>query len=191
MPIRAIRTALANNQYYHYQAIPVMADVPLKIVEFIAEHKVEFPGVSWQQVSVPRYPQGTLAAQILGYVGQITAAQIKSGEFKGYGTSDLVGQSGLESAYEHWLRGTTGLQKYLVDPSNTIIRTLGGAPATPGDDVRLYLNARIQRIVERQLRQGLLNARHVSDTDGRLLKATAAAAVVLDPYTGGVEASTS
>ena len=192
MPINEIRNALANKQYYHYQPIPVKTDVSLRQVEYIAEHRDRFPGVSWQESSVPEYPQGSLAAHILGYVGQITASEIKSNKYKGYGPSDLVGQSGLEAEYERWLRGTSGLQKYLVDPANRIIRTLGGRAAAPGDDVRLYLDLHLQRIVERDLREGVLSARRVTDTStGALLRATGAAAVVLDPSTGGVEAMAS
>ena len=193
--ISAIRNALSSNQYYPSQPIPIAENVSQDAVSYIAEHQDPshdlFPGVTWIQASVRQYPQGDLAAQILGSVGRITAEQAKEPQFHGYGPSEIVGRSGLESEYERWLRGTAGIQKYLVDPAGKAIRQLGQENPVAGDDVRLYLNLRTQRIVEDKLREGILNARHVSDTDGRLLKATGGAAVVLDPNTGGIEAMAS
>ena len=195
IPVRVIVDELANKQYFEYEAIPIAVDVPDRYIAYIAEHQDPannlFPGVSWTPASVRTYPYGSLAAHILGSVGRITPEQVKSGRFKSYGPNDEVGQSGLESGYERFLRGQDGYQKYLLNAAGKFIRQLGEQPATPGNDVRLYLNLHLQEIVERKLREGLLNARSVADTDGHLLKATSGAAVVLDPHTFGIEAMAS
>jgi penicillin-binding protein 2 len=86
------------------------------------------------------------------------------------------------------LRGQQGIQKFLVDAAGKTIRELGQENPVPGSDVRLYLNLRFQRILEQKLKEGILNARHVPDTSGQLLKATAGAAVILDPKTFGIQA---
>jgi penicillin-binding protein 2 len=187
-PIRKIRAALSSNQYYPSDPIPVAVDVTPDAIAYIAENRDQFPGVSWMQASVRQYPNGDLAAHILGSVGRITAEQAKLPAFKNYGPSDIVGRSGLESEYERWLRGQPGIQKYLVNAAGKRGRQLGQESPVPGSDVRLYLNLRFQRILEEKLKQGILNARHVSDTGGGLLKATAGAAVVLDPKTFGIQA---
>ncbi|MBI3648614.1 MAG: penicillin-binding protein 2 [Actinobacteria bacterium] len=189
VPVREIRAALSSNQYYSYQPIPVATDVSQKVVAYIAEHPQDFPGVSWMQASVRQYPYGSLAAHILGSVGQIQADQLKDPRFKGYGPSDIVGRSGLEVEYERWLRGRPGVQKYLVNAASKTIRTLGGQDPVPGDDLRLYLDLSLQQIVEKKLRDGIMKARNVIDpTNGQQLKATAGAAIVLDPHTFGIEA---
>jgi penicillin-binding protein 2 len=187
-PVRKIRAELSSNQYYPSEPIPVAVDVAPDAIAYIAENKDEFPGVSWMTASVRQYPNGDLAAHILGSVGRITAEQAKQPMFKNSGPSDIVGRSGLESEYERWLRGQPGIQKYLVNAAGKRGRQLGQENPVAGSDVRLYLNLRFQRIVEEKLKEGILNARHVSDTGGGLLKATAGAAVVLDPKTLGIQA---
>jgi penicillin-binding protein 2 len=114
VPIHTIRAALSSNQYYPSQPIPIAVDVSPGAVAFIAEHQDPsnnlFPGVSWLQASVREYPEGDLAAHILGSVGRITKDQSKQPAFQNYGPSDIVGRSGLEAEYERWLRGQQGIQ---------------------------------------------------------------------------------
>ena len=193
VPERTIVDALANKQYYEYEAIPVAVDVPQQYVAYIAEHQDPsnnlFPGVSWTQASVRTYPYDSLAAHILGSVGRLTPDQADDEDFATYDPTDVLGQSGLEGEYERFLRGEKGYRKLLLNAAGKLIRPLGEQEATPGLDVRLYLSLHLQEIVEERLRDGILNARSVSDTTtGQLFKATSGAAVVLDPHTFGVEA---
>ena len=101
--------------------------------------------------SVREYPNGTMAAHVLGWVGQIDAQEIKDKKFKNYGPNDLVGKTGLEQQYERFLRGRKGQQKYLVDSNQQIVRLLGEQPAVPGDDLVLSLDINAQRIAEQAL----------------------------------------
>jgi penicillin-binding protein 2 len=189
VPVRVIVDALANKQYYEYEPIPVAVDVPGQYISYIAEHWGDFPGVSWTRASVRTYPYGSLAAHILGGVGRLTQEQAEDERFASYGPSDVLGQGGLESEYERFLRGEKGYRKLLLNAAGKLIRTLGEQEAAPGHDVRLYLNLRLQQIVEEKLREGIIDARSVTDTStGQLLKSTSGAAVVLDPHTFGVEA---
>jgi penicillin-binding protein 2 len=189
VPVRAIVDALANKQYYAYEPIPVAIDVPDQYIAYIGEHPDDFPGVSWTQASVRTYPYGSLAAHILGSLGRLTPEQAGEARYESYAPTDLVGQSGLEAEYERFLRGQKGYRKLLLNAAGKLIRPLGEQAATPGQDLRLYLNLRLQEIVEERLRDGILRARSVTDgSGGPLLKATSGAAVVLDPHTFGVEA---
>ncbi len=184
-----ITAALNTNRYYIYQPVPVAVDVSKDIVFYIGEHPQDFPGVTWRDASVRDYPYGELAAHILGTVGAITAAQQKQKEFAGYGSLDTVGQSGLELVYERYLQGVKGQQKYQVNSAGVFQHLLGEQPPQPGDDVKLYLDAHIQQIVEDQLYQGLLKARNVVDTTtGKPYVANAGAVIVMDPRTFGVKA---
>jgi penicillin-binding protein 2 len=189
VPARVIVDALGNKQYYEYEPIPVAVDVPQQYIAYIAEHQDEFPGVSWTQASIRTYPYGNLAAHILGNLGRLTEEQVADEQHYGsYGPSDLLGQSGLELEYERFLHGVKGYRKLLLNAAGELIRPLGEQDATPGSDVRLYLNANLQEIVEAKLREGIFKARGVSELNTGLLKATSGAAVVLDPHTFGVEA---
>ena len=107
-------------RYYDYQPKPVAVDVPEVVADYLKEHQSDFPGVEVVEASVRDYPNGTLAAHILGWVGQISADELKSSAFKSYGPNDLVGKAGLELQYEKYLRGQKGYEKFLL---NALART--------------------------------------------------------------------
>lgn len=190
--VKAIRARLADNNYYSYQPIPVAVDVDKDIAFYISEHQSEFPGVQVVNAAVRNYPDGTLAAHVLGWVGPISADELKSPKFKGYGQSDLVGKTGVEQQYERFLRGNKGIEKFLVNSGGQNIRSLGSQAPTAGDNVVLSIDTGIQKLVEDALSQGLVNARQILDTStNQNLKATAGAVIVMDPNTGGVKAMAS
>ena len=75
---RDITKALKDPKYYDYQPVPVAFDVPQNIDLYIGEHKMQFRGVDVENVPVRTYPEGDLAAHVLGYTGQITPPQLDS-----------------------------------------------------------------------------------------------------------------
>jgi penicillin-binding protein 2 len=175
-------------RYYSYQPIPVAADVGWKVVAWITEHPDDFPGVQYVEQPVRTYPYGSLAAHVLGYLGQVSPSQLKDPTFAGYEPGDIVGQNGVERQYEHWLVGTKGIVKYRVDRYGNNKGEIGEQPARPGDNVVLTLDRNVQQIVEDSLKQGIDVAHGTPDTDGYLLKATGGAVVVMDPTTGAIKA---
>ena len=74
----------------------------------LAERQNEFPGVTQQPVSIRAYPYGEMAAQVLGYVGQVSEPELKLRAFRGVKQGTVVGQEGLEYYYDRYLRGTPG-----------------------------------------------------------------------------------
>ena len=191
VPVADITAALQSNKYFPYQPKPVADFVAPEIEAYIEEHPQRFPGVEVVETAVREYPEGRLAAHILGGLSLITADELESGRFRSYGLNDLVGRGGLEEVYERWLRGEKGQQKYIVNAEGEVIRTLGSVEPVPGHDVRLALDLDVQRIAEEELALGMQNARELTDSDGVPLKATAGVVVILDPNDGGVEAMVS
>jgi penicillin-binding protein 2 len=158
---------------------------------YLKEHQSAFPGVEVVEASVRDYPQGTMAAHILGWVGQISADELKSRAFKGYGPNDLVGKAGLELQYEKYLRGKKGYEKFLLNAQQQEIRAIGTQAATPGNNLVLSIDLRAQRIAETALSQGIANARKIFDTSQSppaYLKANSGAVIVMDPSTGAIKA---
>jgi len=198
VPIKTITKALQDKRYYDYQPKPVAEFVPEREAFYLDEHAAEFPGVTVVPTAVRSYPYAhanhdpEFAAHVLGYLGQIQGSELKSPKFKGYGENDLVGRSGLEQQYEKYLRGTKGVQKYIVNSDGETIRTLGEEPAKPGDDLVLALDGKIQQAAEEELYNGIQRARTVVDqTSGTYLKADGGAVIVLDAQTSGVVAMAS
>jgi penicillin-binding protein 2 len=189
IPVKRIRERLNDPRYFDFQPIPVAVDVDDEIAFYIGEHRREFPGVQVVEASVRNYPQGGMAAHVLGWVGQISAEELDSPRFRRYGNSDLVGKAGLEQQYERFLRGRKGIEKYLVNSAGENIRQLGAEAPTAGDDLVLSLDLDIQRSAEGALIQGIERARNIFDeSSGLYLRANAGAVVVLDPDDGGVRA---
>jgi penicillin-binding protein 2 len=154
-------------------------------VMYLSEHERDFPGVRMAQTYLRHYPYQSLAAQVLGSVGLITADQYDQLGRKGYRLSDKVGQGGVEARYDAYLRGRDGLAQVRVDAF--------GRPRTPaeiqsaavaGQAVRLTIDMNLQRAAERGLRTGIAAA-HSSDCVG-CWAADGGAIVALDPRDGSI-----
>jgi penicillin-binding protein 2 len=193
MPVKALVTRINDPRYYVYTPVPVASDVPKSVAFEIAEHPKLYPGVSYALLPVRTYPDGDLAAQVLGYTGEISARQLKEAAFKGYSQGDVVGQTGVEATYERWLQGTKGEQKFKVNASGRNLGPIGSAEQpVPGDDVVLSIDSHIQQLAQQSLQLGMGAARHTVDsTTGRAYPANAGAVVVMDPHTGQVLAMAS
>jgi penicillin-binding protein 2 len=192
VPAQDLGEELDSKLYYSYQPVPVAEFVPEEVFFKVREEPERFPGVEVVEQSVRAYPQGQVAAHLVGWVGQINAEEINERRFRSYGPSDLVGKAGLESVYERWLRGTPGEERFLVNSDGEVLREFPSKPAEPGDDLRLSLDLDIQRIVEDELRLGIDRARTVYDeSSAKNLVANAGAIVVLNPKTGGIVAMAS
>ena len=83
-------------------------DVGHYLVYYLQENQHRFPGVDVERVFVRRYPNGTLAAHILGNVGEIDEEELKEPRYKGLEPGDEIGQDGVEDTYDSYLRGTAG-----------------------------------------------------------------------------------
>jgi penicillin-binding protein 2 len=192
IPAQELGERLDTKQYYSYQPVPVAEFVEEEVFFKVREEPEKFRGVEVVEKSVRTYPQGLLAAHLVGWVGQINAEELGDRRFAGYGPSDLVGKAGIEATYERWLRGTPGEERFLVNSDGEVLREFDPTPPEPGHDLRLSLDLDVQRIVEDELAAGIERARTVYDeSSGRNLDANAGAVVVLDPDTGGIVAMAS
>jgi penicillin-binding protein 2 len=161
---------------------PVAEDVPIDNLFYLSEHGEDFPGVQPEVVALRQYPQGTLAAHVLGYVGEISGNELKSGKFKGLQQGDTVGKAGVELSYDRYLRGRNGVEDFEVNASGRVVRSLGGRAPVPGMDLQLSIDLDVQKQAEKSLKDGMKLARGL----GSRYPARAATAVVLDPNDGSV-----
>jgi len=197
VPADELGERLDDPNYYAFSPIPIAIDVPKRVAYFIKEHagppgQTDFPGVDVVEVPVRKYEFGSLAAHVLGYLGQVTEEQLATPAFADYEGGDLVGVSGVEGVYERDLAGTPGLRKYRVNSLDENLGLIGEQPPMAGNDVWLTIDAGIQGLVEESLIAGMEYAQGVYDSDsGKTLAANAATAIVLDPTTGEIEAMAS
>jgi len=156
-------------------------------VFYLKERAEDFPGVQIAPTYLRYYPHKELAAHVLGYVSEISPGQLKTLHDQGYRGGDTIGQTGIESFYDKYLRGTAGLSQLRVDSlGRPISAVLPKVPAHPGDAVRLTLDVKLQKAAEEALRYGIDRARN-SACYG-CWNANGGAIVALDPHDGSVRA---
>jgi len=156
-------------------------------VGYLKERRHDFPGVQVANEYLRYYPHRELAAHVLGYVGEISQQQLDALGKQGYHLGDTIGQSGIESVYDRYLRGTPGLDILRVDSLGS---PLGQAtpvvPPHPGSEVRLTIDVKLQAAAEQALRYGIERARN-SNCYG-CWNANGGSIVALDPRDGSVRA---
>ncbi|HUK78799.1 MAG TPA: penicillin-binding transpeptidase domain-containing protein, partial [Thermoleophilia bacterium] len=130
------------------------------------------------------YPLGDLGAHFLGQLGEISQQELSEPRFRGYKAGDVIGQSGVESTYDKWLRGVDGSVRVEVDASGRPKQVVpGGSLPQAGDNLQLSIDSKVQRAAENAVNYGI-NLAHL---DGEV-RADGGAAVVLDAHTGAVVA---
>jgi penicillin-binding protein 2 len=130
-----------------YSAVTVRSDVPRSVLGYIAERKQLFPGVSVEQVYLRRYPRKELAAQMVGYVGQISPPELKLKRNRDVEQGTIIGKAGLEYTYDRYLRGRDGAKVLRVDANGQF---RGDTPIRrrepiPGRQLRLSLSLPLQK----------------------------------------------
>jgi cell division protein FtsI (penicillin-binding protein 3) len=123
-----------------------------------ALEKKHIPGLGFYSEERRTYPQGRVAAQVLGFAGM-----------------DNKGLEGLERSLEGSLAGKSGSQTIVKDPAGRALEVVSTRPETPGSNVRLTIDSQIQAY-----------AQDVLESTVREWGARAASAIVMDPYTGAV-----
>jgi penicillin-binding protein 2 len=189
IPARTLVRRMNNVQYFPYQPVPVAEDVTREDVFFIKEHPEQFPGVDYVQQAVRSYPQGDIAAQVLGHIGPITAEEVKADPALGtLPPTTQVGQAGVEQQYDVYLRGVPGKRVIQVNAQGQVLdSSFGHLSAKPGDNLVLSIDANIQKLAEQSLAEGIAVAHRTYDSaSGKYLQATGGAAIVMDPRTGRI-----
>ncbi len=182
---------LTSQRYSPFRPVPIAFDVAPETVFAVQEHQELFPGVVAERLPVRSYPHGDLAAHLVGYLNQISEAELTEERFADYRGGDLVGRAGLEASYEQQLRGEAGNRLLEVNAQNRVLDVLRETPAQQGNDLIVSLDVELQAAVERMLAEGIVSSREFVRDDGRNLPSTAGAAVVLDVSDGSVLAMAS
>ncbi len=156
--------------------------VPTAVEFYLAERQAQFPGVSIRHVYTTNYPYGTLAAQVLGTVGQISAGELGSSPYKGIPQGSIVGQSGLEAQYNSFLQGRDGYQQVLVNAFGQPVSSISTQAPAPGENLRTSLDAALQRVGQNALAYSMsVNPSPFNPSPG-------GAFVAMDPVNGQVYA---
>jgi penicillin-binding protein 2 len=168
---------------------PVVVDERMDWSQVVAleTHQLELPGVSLQVTPRRHYLYDSLAAHLLGYVGEVTVKDLN--RLPDYRMGDDIGKFGLERAWESTLRGDSGGQEIEVDSVGRRLRLLREIPERPGNSVVMTIDLDLQRVAEDAIgaRAGSLVA--IDPNTGYILAMASHPAYNPNIFTGGIQSS--
>ena len=171
--------------------LPVMQGVGSDVLtSFYKADLVQSGAVRAAARGVRTWPNGTLLPHALGFTGPITAEQWPTARRRGLAMDAVIGQSGLESAYDDLLRGQDGRVLVNTGFDGAVRRTVPLREAAPGATLVLTVDSALQK----ELQNALLSQIEVLRTTkaaGAGRECRAGAAVVVDVQTGGILAAAS
>ncbi|MGL5695159.1 MAG: penicillin-binding transpeptidase domain-containing protein, partial [Peptostreptococcaceae bacterium] len=148
-----VRDLMKSQGYTRYSPITLAQGVSESTISQIEENIIQMPGVSVANEPTRYYPNGTLAAHVLGYIGKIPSNKESEYLENGYLKSDLVGLAGIEKSYEENLKGIDGYKKVQVDALGKIAKEIEVKEPKSGDTVYLSLDKDLQEVAEDSLKR--------------------------------------
>jgi len=159
---------LQNGKKAGLHQVRVRADLAWEEMARVETFQPELPGVLIQVQPKREYRHKGMACHVLGYLGEISDVQLKSGKLPDYKMGDYLGKCGVELAWEKFLRGQRGSRRIEVDAYGRELGQLDSVVPSPGANIYLTLDNRVQREAE------------------ACLEGQEGAIVALDPKTGRV-----
>jgi penicillin-binding protein 2 len=187
LPANQIGAAIRRHRHDPLTPIRIKDSASRDQVFYLEERAEDFPGVQIVPAYLRYYPDRELAAHVLGYVTEISPEQVAALHSQGYRGGDTIGQTGIESYYDRYLRGIAGVSQLRVDSlGRPISLVVPKVPSHPGNAVRLTLDVKLQKAAEEALRYGIERA-HNSQCYGCWFS-NGGAIVALDPNDGSIRA---
>ena len=149
----------------------ILTNIPSSVALALMERRLFLPGVNVLVEPQRRSRFGSLACHVLGYAGEVDEAELRRNRDQSLRPGQWVGKTGLEKAFDGYLRGTDGGLQFEVDAAGRHLQVVRRIPSIPGNDVHLTIDRRLQAAAEAGLG---------SSVTGR------GAAVAVDPKTGAI-----
>ena len=153
-PRRLERRVEAELKALPFAKPTVKQDVDQRLVAYVLERQDDFPGVEPEREFLRRYPHGQVGAHLFGQVGEVTEKQLNDQRYNGVELGDRVGQAGIESEYDRFLRGQNGAAKVEVDALGNLTKALRRAEPKQGSQLRLSVDLDVQRVAQQALAGG-------------------------------------
>lgn len=151
-----------------FESIPLKLNLNENEVAKFSVNRHRFPGVEITARANRFYPFAGRNTHALGYVGRINAEEVKKVDKQKYSGTTHIGKLGVEKYYEELLHGEVGYQHIEINAQGRKLRVLEKVPSTPGADLVLSIDSRLQKVAQDSL----------GDRNGSV--------VAMDPATGEV-----
>jgi penicillin-binding protein 2 len=184
---KASRHALVEHIKYSVLHAPLAPAVVLSnpsrgLADYLQERSDAFRAFKVEGQDTRSYPRGSLGGEFLGLLGQVTEGELKSHAYRNAQAGQLVGQTGVERAYDSILDPGFLKARVPVDSMGRIAGPLRIPKQKQPPTLQLSIDMRLQQATEKALLDGMADSRanHYSPTG--------ASAVAIDPWTGAIKA---
>lgn len=169
-----------------FEPITLKSDVSRDTLALVLTHRLDLPGIVVEAIPARHYPFGSLACHLLGHLGEIAPRELERPDFALYKMGDFVGKSGVEQAFEPYLKGTDGGYQSEVNAVGYKINIMGQVDPVPAHNVVLTIRADLQKVAEEALgdRSGAIVA--VDPKSGRVLVMASHPAFNLNEFSCGI-----
>jgi penicillin-binding protein 2 len=177
-----VRRIRADVLHAPFAPAVVVSHPTAALTAYLQERPGEFPGFKVEGEAMRSYPQGAFGSEFLGLLGQIQPDQVKSHAYRCGQPGEVVGQSGVEAAYDSILNACFLQAKVPVDSFGRIAGPLRVPRQKQPPTLQLSIDMRLQEAAQRALAYGMEEGR----SSGH--RPTGASAVAIDPWTGAIKA---
>jgi penicillin-binding protein 2 len=133
-----------------YEPIIIKEELTPAELSFVEAHSdpETFPELELIHAQRRLYPKNGLAAHVIGYVGEVSEAELNTAEFIDYEQGDVVGKQGIERQYNKFLMGVDGQRQVIVDNRGKERQVFGFKDAVPGKNLQLTIDLELQAVAE-------------------------------------------
>lgn len=138
-------------QQNDFETMVLKENASMPDIAWVESHSLEYPELRVELQPQRFYPLGTVLSHVLGYVGEISPAQLEKPEYKDLRPGDIIGKGGLEQYYDQFLRGKPGYRKVIVDSRGRVQSEIETVPPQAGMDLVSTIDLDLQMAAEQQL----------------------------------------
>jgi penicillin-binding protein 2 len=175
-----------------YRPIVLIENATFEQVSAYRARLLELPGIINQEVPARKYPESELAAHLFGYVSEISEAQLTRADYSGVEPGTMIGQAGVEQAYNKLLMGADGDRFVVVNSVGREIREASKQLPKEGRRLQLTIDADVQRAIEEGFTASGFNGASVvlDPRSGEVLGFSSRPAYDPNAFAGGVDRAT-
>jgi penicillin-binding protein 2 len=181
---RSILVARIRSGVYHSPFAPavVIQRPSAALTSYLQERSGRYPGFKVGVEDTRSYPQGSFGSEFLGLLGQVSTPELHAGTYKGAKAGEVVGQSGVEAAYDWLLNKGFVRARVPVDSLGRIAGELRIPLQKQPPSLQLSIDTRLQKAAQSALIYGMQQSRDNGYSP------TGASAIAIDPWTGAIKA---
>ncbi len=188
IPKEEFKENIKNNKkkVLSYKAVLLKENIHRDTLANVEVHLFDLPGISVNVRSIRNYVLKESGAHFIGYLGEISPAELAFRKDSGYRAGDLVGKFGIEKSAEPYLRGNRGGRQVEVNSSGQVIRVLETVDASPGHNIYLTIDNSLQKKAEELIEEMPASIVAMNPENGEILAMASNPSFDPNEFVGGI-----